>query len=75
MILPLGWYGSILLGGSQSRIYPNTCAKSGCGPTVVSKGGGAQTDKGTLHLYIVDVSVLNSQSVLRDDVTLYALPR
>ena len=46
---------------SQSRIYPNMCAKFGCGPTVVSnkKGGGykqtdRQTDKGTLQLYIVD---------------------
>ena len=33
------------------------CAKFGCGPTVVSKGGGyRQTDKGTLQLYIVDVT-------------------
>ena len=40
VILPLGWGGSILLGESQSRIYPNMCAKFGCGPTVVSKGGG-----------------------------------
>ena len=31
------------------------CAKFGCGPTDVSKkGGGVQTDKGTLQLYIVD---------------------
>ena len=28
------------LGESQSRIYPNMCANFGCGPTVVSKGGG-----------------------------------
>ena len=30
------------------------CAKFGCGPTVVSKKRGVQTDKGTLQLYIVD---------------------
>ena len=32
------------------------CAKFGCGPTVVSKkeGGGVQTDKVTLQIYIVD---------------------
>ena len=36
-----------MLGESQSRIYPNMCAKLGCGPTVVSKkwGGGVQTDR------------------------------
>ena len=38
--IPLGWGGSISLGESQSRIYPNMCAKFGCGPTVVSKVGG-----------------------------------
>ena len=58
VILPLGWDGSIFLGESQSRIYPNMCAKLGCGATVVSKGGGVQTDrqtdKGTLQLYIVE---------------------
>ena len=61
VILPLGWGGSIFLGESQSRIYPNMCAKFGCGPTVVSKKKGGretqtdrQTDKGTLQLYIVD---------------------
>ena len=49
------------LGESQSRIYPNMCAKFGCGPTVVSKGGGGyrQTDKGTLQLYIVDKQSFN----------------
>ena len=53
--IPLGWGGSIFLGDSQSRSYPNTCAKFGCGPTVVSKKeGDRQTDKGTLQLYIVD---------------------
>ena len=30
------------------------CAKFGCGPTVVSKKGGVQTDKGILQLYIVE---------------------
>ena len=28
-------------------MYPNMCAKVGCGPTVVSKGGGVQTDRQT----------------------------
>ena len=43
------------LGESQSRVYPNMCAKFGCGPTVVSKKRAyRQTDKGTLQLYIVD---------------------
>ena len=46
----------MFLGESQSHIYPNMCAKFGCGPTVVSKGGWVgtdrQTDKGTLRLYI-----------------------
>ena len=56
--------GQFFLGENQSRIYPNMCAKLGCGPTVVSKKGGyrhrpyrqtdTQTDKGTLQLYIVD---------------------
>ena len=32
--------GSILLGESQSRIYPHVRAKFGRGPTVVSKKGG-----------------------------------
>ena len=51
----LGWVN--FLGESQSRIYPNMCAKFGCGLTVVSKKGGGgyrHTDKGTLQLYIVD---------------------
>ena len=53
MILPLGWGRSIFLGESQSRIYPNMCAKFGCGPTVVSKRGGVQTDRqrDTVALY------------------------
>ena len=51
----MGWV-NFFLGESQSRIYANMCAKCGCGPTVVSKRGGAdrQTDKGTLRLNIVD---------------------
>ena len=45
---PLGWGGSIcLVGESQSRIYPNEFAKFGCGPTVVSKKRGLQTDRHT----------------------------
>ena len=49
VILPLGGVGQFFLGESQSRIYPNMCAKFGCGPTVVSKkrGGGVQTDRQT----------------------------
>ena len=48
--IPLGWGGSLFLGESQSRIYPNRCANFGCGPTVVSKKGGGwyrQTDRQT----------------------------
>ena len=41
----VGWGGSICLGESQSRIYPRMCAKFGCGPTVVSKKRGIQTDR------------------------------
>ena len=42
------------------------CAKFGCGPTVVSKGGGGgtdrHTDKGKPQLYIVgDIKLLNIQ--------------
>ena len=48
----------MFLAENESNIYPNMCAKVGCGPTVVSKkrGGGTdrQTDKGTLQLYIVE---------------------
>ena len=49
--------GQTFLGESQSRIYPNMCAKFGCGSTIVSERGGGgvhtdkQTDKGTLQLY------------------------
>ena len=49
---------------NESHIYPNMCAKFGCGPTVVSKRGGGvqtgrhrQTDKGKLQHYIVDYRV------------------
>ena len=55
MIFPLGWAGSIFLAENESRIYPNICAKFGCGPTVVSKKRGVQTDRQRkLQLYIVD---------------------
>ena len=37
-----------LLAENESHVYPNMCAKFGCGPTVVSKkGGGVQTDRQT----------------------------
>ena len=50
----------MFLAENESHIYPNMCAKFGCGPTVVSKKkGGVQTDRQTdrqrfLQLYIVD---------------------
>ena len=52
VILPLGWVGQFVVGESQSRIYPNMCAKCGCGPTVVSKRGvQADRQRGTAALY------------------------
>ena len=53
-----GGVGKIFLAQNESRIYPNMCAKFGCGPTVVSKKRG-ETDRQTdrqrkLQLYIVD---------------------
>ena len=58
LFLESPWGGSIFLGESQSRIYPNMCAKFSCSPTVVlKKGGYRHTDKGTLQLYIEDSSV------------------
>ena len=59
----MGWV-NFFLAENESHIYPNMCAKFGCGPTVVSKKGGyrqtdrqtdRQTGKGKLQLYIVDV--------------------
>ena len=48
VILPLGWAGShFFLAENESHIYPNMCAKFGCGPTVVSKKGGGGTDRQT----------------------------
>ena len=51
-----GGVGKFCLAQNESRIYPNMCAKFGCGPTVVSKKrGGVQTDsrqtKKTAALY------------------------
>ena len=43
---PWGGVGQFFLVENQSRIYPNMCAKFGCGPTVESKGGGG-TDRQT----------------------------
>ena len=53
--------GINFLGSNESHIYPNMCAKFGCGPTVVSrKKWGTDTHKGTPQLYIVDLySALN----------------
>ena len=42
-----GGVGKFVLAENESRIYPNMCAKFVCGPTVVSKGGGVQTDRQT----------------------------
>ena len=41
----VGWV--IFLAQNECRIYPNMCAKFGCGPTVVSKKRGVQTDRQT----------------------------
>ena len=48
--------GKFFLAENVSHINPNMCAKFGCGPMVVSKRGGVQTDRQTkkLQLYIVD---------------------
>ena len=55
---PWGGVGQNCLAENESHIYPNMCAKFGCGLTVESKSVGVQTDrqtdKGTLQLYIVD---------------------
>ena len=42
----LGGAGQFFFAEDESHIYPNMCAKFGCGPTVVSKGGGG-TDRQT----------------------------
>ena len=65
MILPLGSGGShVFLAENESHIYPNMCAKFGCGPTVVSEknGGYRQTNKGKLQLYIIDLPVTRLRS-------------
>ena len=47
-VTPLGGVGQICLAENESHIYPNICAKFGCGSTVVSKRGGyRQTDRQT----------------------------
>ena len=47
-MLPGVRWVNICLAENESHIYPNMCAKFGCGPTVVSKkGGGGQTDRQT----------------------------
>ena len=43
---PWGGLGQFFLAQNGSRIYPNMCAKFGCGPTVVSKKRGG-TDRQT----------------------------
>ena len=62
------------------------CAKFGCGPTVVSKGGGAvqtdiqtdrhtdrQTDKGILQLYIVDYTSTSHLPLFYTTLYVYAV--
>ena len=51
--------GQFFVGESQSRIYPNMCAKFGC--VSKKKWGDRQTDKGTLQLYIVDKSLIGAK--------------
>ena len=49
-----GEVGQLVLAENESHIYPNMCAKFGCGPTVVSKQkGGYRQTKGreTAALY------------------------
>ena len=45
--------GKFFLAEDESHIYPNMCAKFGCGPTVVSKkrGGTGRQTKKTAGLY------------------------
>ena len=62
--------GQFFLAENESHIYLNMCAKFGCCPTVVSKGGGGvqtdiPTDKGNLQLYIIDTSLLQVLCTLR----------
>ena len=47
--------GQFVLAENESHIYPNMCAKFGCGPAV-ERGGGTdrQRDKGKMQLYIID---------------------
>ena len=75
------WAGSIFFSCEWlSYIYPNMCAKFGCGPTVVSKNRGVQihldrqTDKGkgTLQLYIVDTHPPPLLIMLYTFVTLFS---
>ena len=59
--------GQLFLAENKSHIYPNMCAKFGCGPTVVSKKRGVtdrQTDKGMLQLYIVDKNMSKLSDVV-----------
>ncbi len=42
---PWGGVGKFCLAENESHIYPNMCPKFGCGPTVVSKKEGVQTDR------------------------------
>ncbi len=63
-----GGVGNFFISQNESRIYPNMCAKFGCGPTVVSKRGEGyrQTDRQRkLQLYIVDVPSTSSHHVKR----------
>ena len=65
MILPLGWAGSIFLAQNESHIYPNMCAKFGCGPTVVSKKKKTADRQRKLQLYIVDSNNIILNCIVR----------
>ena len=62
----MGWV-KFFLAENESHIYPYMRAKFCRGPTVVSKGG-VQTDththKGTLQLYIADISVSSYNNII-----------
>ena len=64
--------GQMFLVENESHIYPNMCAKFGCGPTVVSKksGGYRRTDRQRkLQLYIMYSMIMYSRSVKFSGIT------
>ena len=57
----VGWVN--FLGESQSRIYPNMCAKFGCGPAVVEKKGGDRQTKGHCSFIIVYIYAICTDKI------------